>query len=101
MKITLIGLGLTEGDITLRAKAALDNADKILARTCECAGFASLNGYAVQTLDDVYKSSRNFDTLNKKLAAAVIAASKQTPRLLLRGRLRMRGRILQNNLKKA
>lgn len=79
MKITLIGLGLTEGDITLRAKAALDNADKILARTCECAGFASLNGYAVQTLDDVYKSSRNFDTLNKKLAAAVIAASKRTP----------------------
>lgn len=33
----------------------------------------------MQTLDDVYKSSRNFDTLNKKLAAAVISASKQTP----------------------
>ena len=76
MKITLIGLGLTEGDITLRAKAALDNATKIIARTNECASFASLKGYSVETLDSIYKASRNFDTLNKKLASAVITAAK-------------------------
>lgn len=78
MKITLIGLGLTEGDITLRAKAALDGAQKIISRTSECRSFASLQGYTVETLDHIYKSSRNFDTLNKKLASAVIGAAKQT-----------------------
>lgn len=76
MKITLIGLGNAEGDITLRAEKALGSADKIIARTSECEGFKSLAGYPVTTLDDIYKSSRNFDTLNKKLAAAVTDAAK-------------------------
>ncbi len=76
MKITLIGLGTAEGDITLRAEKALGGADKIIARTAECEGFKSLAGYTVIALDEIYKSSRNFDTLNKKLAAAVINAAK-------------------------
>ena len=31
MKITLIGLGISEGDLSLRARRALDCADKIIA----------------------------------------------------------------------
>lgn len=76
MSITLIGLGTQEGDLTLSAKAALDKADKIVARTSQCAGFANLNGYAVQTLDSVFERSRNFDTLNKNLAKAVLDEGK-------------------------
>ena len=39
MKITLIGLGMCEGDLTLRAKVALDNATKIIARTANSDSF--------------------------------------------------------------
>lgn len=77
MKITLIGLGVSEGDVTLRAKKALDGAKVIIARTSQCEGFKSLSGYSVQTLDYIYENSRNFDTLNKKLASAVLKSAKE------------------------
>ena len=76
MKITLIGLGVSEGDLTLKAKNALDGAGVIIARTQHCEGFKSLNGYTVRTLDDIYPCCRNFDTLNKKLATEVLKAAK-------------------------
>ena len=64
------------GDLTLRAKAALDSATCIIARTAISESVESLNGYEVRTLDDVFKSCRNFDSLNKKLAAEVLKAAK-------------------------
>ncbi len=76
MSITLIGLGVKEGDLTLSAKRALDCADEIIARTDSSQSFKSLSGYAVRTLDSVFLSSRNFDTLNKNLAREVISAGK-------------------------
>lgn len=76
MSVTLIGLGVREGQLTLSAKRALDCADEIIARTSSGRAFASLDGYTVRTLDELYSSSRNFDTLNKKLAKAVIDAAK-------------------------
>lgn len=79
MKITLIGLGNQKNDLTLSAKSALDCARKIMARTCSGAAFASLENYEVEYLDNVYEKSRNFDTLNKNLAAEVIKNSKLTP----------------------
>lgn len=78
MKITLIGLGIFAGDLTVRARAALDKTRKIIAQTRECRGFESLDGYGAETLDGIYKSSRNFDTLNKKLADFVIKAAKES-----------------------
>lgn len=76
MKITLIGLGIFKGDLTLRAKEALDCASYIIARTGQTESFESLKIYAVETLDYVYERSRNFDTLNKNLAAKVLNAAK-------------------------
>ena len=76
MKITLIGLGNVCGDLTLRAKAALDGAECIIARTALSDSFESLKDYEVRTLDYIFESSRNFDTLNKKLAAEVLKAAK-------------------------
>ncbi len=71
-------MGISEGDLTLRAKAALDGAQKIIARTDRCESFASLKGYEVQTLDYIYEKSRNFDTLNKNLASAVLNEAKKS-----------------------
>ncbi len=79
MKITLIGLGTREGDISLAAKSALDGASLIMARTSKGAAYATLNAYDVRYLDELYARSRNFDTLNKKLAAEVLAAAKKGP----------------------
>ena len=69
-------MGNVCGDLTLRAKAALDNSTCIIARTALSESFESLNGYEVRTLDNLFESSRNFDTLNKKLAAEVLKAAK-------------------------
>jgi tetrapyrrole methylase family protein/MazG family protein len=79
MKVTLIGLGVREGQLTREAEEALDVAEKIFARTCQTQSFLSLAKYKVETLDDVFKSSRNFDTLNKNLADKVLKQSRITP----------------------
>lgn len=76
MSITLIGLGIREGDLTLSAERALGKADKILARTNASESFKSLKNYNVETLDSVFEKSRNFDTLNKNLAKEVLTAGK-------------------------
>ncbi|MCD8308389.1 MAG: nucleoside triphosphate pyrophosphohydrolase [Clostridia bacterium] len=78
MQITLIGLGLNEGELSGSAKAALSQGAKIFARTAQSPSYRSLGGYDVQPLDDLFTSSRNFDTLNKKLADTVIKQSKLT-----------------------
>ena len=77
MKITLIGLGNLKGDLTKRAEEALNNAQKIIARTDKTASFKNLEKFDVQTLDGIFLSSRNFDTLNSKLAKAVMDAAKE------------------------
>ena len=77
MKITLIGLGAREGDLTLRAEAALKKAGKVFARTALAPSFKSVESFGAQPLDDIFKSSRNYDTLNKKLAATVLSAAKE------------------------
>lgn len=78
MKITLIGLGTDKFDLTLKGKAALDGATKIFARTSLTESYKSLQGYDVQPLDFLFQNSRNFDTLNKKLAKTVLDAAKQS-----------------------
>lgn len=77
MSITLIGLGIREGDLTLSAKRALEGADKILARTAHTESFKNLKGFTAETLDRVFESSRTFDTLNKNLAKAVLSAGRE------------------------
>ncbi len=77
MSITLIGLGVSEGDLSLRGKRALDNATTIFARTSLTSSYSSLKGYNVTALDELFLNSRNFDTLNKKLAKRILDASKE------------------------
>ncbi|MDE5721494.1 MAG: nucleoside triphosphate pyrophosphohydrolase [Clostridia bacterium] len=76
MKITLIGLGVSDGGLTGQAETALKNARKIYARTAQTISFKNLSGFAAEALDSLFDKSRNFDTLNKKLAAEVLNASK-------------------------
>ena len=79
-KIVLIGLGCGEGDITLNALNAIKNAKLVIARTGDAISFKTLKSQNVNaiTLDDIYKKSRNFDTLNKNLAKKVIEYAKES-----------------------
>ena len=77
MKITLIGLGVREGDMSMRAVNALTSGAKVLARTALAPSFASVKDYGAQPLDELFARSRNFDTLNRRLAKAVLDAAKQ------------------------
>ena len=72
--LTLIGLGVEESDITVKAYSLLKNAKTVVLRTKN-----ALSSKSVQSLNDniiyldgVYKKSRNFDTLNKNLAKSVL-----------------------------
>ena len=76
--ITVIGTGCSPADLTEGAKAALTSGARVILRTGETPASAGVRalGIPFETLDAVYDSSRNFDTLNKKLAAAVLEAAK-------------------------
>ncbi len=76
MSVTLIGLGIKQGDLTKSAENALSAADEIIARTSHSASFANLQGFNARTLDDIFLKSRNFDTLNKNLAKEVLKAGR-------------------------
>lgn len=79
MKITLIGLGVKDGDMTLSAERALSGAGKIFARTSRGEAYSQIAKYDVEYLDEVFERSRNFDTLNKNLAKKVTSAAKDSP----------------------
>lgn len=76
MKITLIGLGVNEGDLSVRAAGVLSGGAKVLARTALAPSFASVKPYGAQPLDELFEHCRNYDTLNKRLAKAVLDCAK-------------------------
>ncbi len=60
MKITLIGLGAEEGDLSLKADEALKNAAKIFARSAHMCAYSSVEKYGAEPLDNLFGSSRIF-----------------------------------------
>lgn len=77
-KITIIGLGFDEGDLSLKAQKIIKNHDNLVARTGLTKSFLALKNINenVKTLDFIYEKSRNFDTLNKNLALEVLSMAK-------------------------
>ena len=80
--ITVVGLGIEKGDVSVRGQERIIKAQKaglpIFVRTALTRSFESLValGVTVTPLDEVYEKSRSFSTLNKNLAARV-AKEKQ------------------------
>ena len=76
--ITVIGLGVEKGDLTKRGEGILLQAAKegrpILVRTANTRSYQTVLDLHIQheCLDCVYESSRNFATLAKNLAKAVV-----------------------------
>ncbi len=77
--ITVIGLGVEQGDLSKRGEACLLAAAKagrkIVVRTANTKSYQSVLELGIEhiCLDEVYERSKNFATLSKNLASAVIA----------------------------
>ena len=76
--ITLAGLGTEKDGLSLKAFKAIQQADIVFCRTefTESSAVFKENGIKVEFLDYLFERSRNFDSLNKKLAAVVCEAAK-------------------------
>ena len=77
--LTIVGLGCSPEDISEGAKEALLSGARVILRTGAAPAAAGVKALGVpfETLDALYAGCRNFDTLNKKLARAVLDAAKE------------------------
>ena len=77
--ITVVGLGVNAGDLTKQGEAAILAAAKagkpIVCRTAKAKSYENLSALGVPhtSLDEVYETSRSFNSLNRNLANAVYA----------------------------
>jgi len=82
--ITVVGLGVEAGDLTKRGREAILSAAQagrpVLVRTANTRSYQNLQELGVRAvaLDSVYEKSRNFQTLNRNLAKAVLDAGEGT-----------------------
>lgn len=75
--VSIVGLGIEPSDLTEGAKQELLSGKKIIVRAERFAAAVRALGVSFETLDCVYESSRNFDSLHKNLAARVLGAAKE------------------------
>ena len=75
--VSIVGLGIEPSDLTKGAKQELLSGKKIIVRAERFAAAVRALGVSFETLDCVYESSRNFDSLHKNLAARVLGAAKE------------------------
>ena len=79
MKITLAGIGIKSGDISLAALEEAKSGKKVFLRTAlseSGKSIASL-GVEAESFDKFYLNSKNFDTLSLKIANAVLKEAKE------------------------
>ena len=82
--ITVIGLGVEQGDLSRRGEEIIINGTKagrkIVVRTANTQSYQTVLALKVPhtTLDSVYENSRNFATLAKNLAKAVTEQGEDT-----------------------
>ena len=71
--ITIVGLGLTAGDLTDRIKALLSGPARVLLRTARCgaAGWMDERGLPYTGLDGLYDQADDFDALQDMILSEV------------------------------
>lgn len=85
MTITLASMGVEGGDITLKTLDELKSGKTVIISSAETpAGKWLITNFpSALALDDIYETSKNFDTLNRKLAKRVLDQSRETDVLFL------------------
>jgi len=72
MSITLIGLGIKQGDLTKSAENALNSSQEILIKSVRAASYAHLSGYTVRALDEAIKDCTSPENIDEKIAQEVV-----------------------------
>ncbi|MGN1248653.1 MAG: nucleoside triphosphate pyrophosphohydrolase [Candidatus Spyradocola sp.] len=77
--ITIVGLGVRAGDLTLEGMRALSRGGKILLRTeiTPAADFLRDGGIPFESLDALYERTEDYDEVNDAIARAVLDAAEQ------------------------
>ena len=76
--IEVVGLGCRKGQITMEGAEAVAKAKHVFVKTAKTDTFAFFEGKEVSTMDDVYDSSENFDELDEKIVARLLAQKGRT-----------------------
>ena len=76
--ITVVGLGVAQGEWSEAAQNAVKSAERVILRTdkTEAAQSVISSGVAYETLDHLYESGRSFSSLAGRIAKAVWDAGK-------------------------
>lgn len=76
--ITVVGLGINEGDLTKSGERAVLSGAKVILKSEKTPSAESVKSLGVNyiTLDGLFEKSRSFDTLNKNLVKAVLNEAK-------------------------
>jgi len=76
--ITIVGLGVNEGDLTKSGEKAILSDGKVILKSEKTLSAKSVVGLGVPyiTLDRMFEKSRSFDTLNKNLVKEVLKEAK-------------------------
>lgn len=71
--ITVVGLGVEEGDLTEKGRRAILSAERVVVRTARAESYKNVAALNVPhvCLDGIYEKSRSYKTLYKNLAKAV------------------------------
>lgn len=77
--ITIVGLGIKKGDLTLNAIEALTGGAQVLLRTAvtPAAEFMKEKGVAFESLDRLYEQNEDYDEVNEAIVEAVLAKAKE------------------------
>ena len=77
--ITIVGLGIKKGDLTLNAAEALCGGAQVILRTkvTPAAEYLAQKGVAFESLDDVYERTEDYDEVNEEIVQAVLDAAQQ------------------------
>ena len=78
-KITIVGTGWTEGQLTLQAAEIMTGEARIILHTdqCGCALWLASKGIPYDSLDDLYDASTDFDEHTRAAARAVLEAAEK------------------------
>ena len=77
--INLIGLGVKAGDLSYNALQKLKSCNMVFVRTAQVESVKTLEQENINyiSFDNLYLTSKNFDTLNKKIYSELTRASKE------------------------
>lgn len=71
--ITVVGLGMREGDLSLNGVAAIDNAQVVVVKTALTDTYKFFEGRPHETLDEFYENAEDFDDLDNKIAEYLLS----------------------------